>query len=272
IAVTRDGQTAYVANVWGHRVSVVDLMSATSADIALAKSAPANTANLPKPSADLDTVAAEKRQQQLLDIAKASDPFPYTCVLDEKRGRLYVSLWAQAAVAVLDLKTRAELARWPTQEHPNEMLLSRDGKRLFVANANRNTVTVLDCEQGRAVETLNAAMRPDLPPGNTPNSLALSPDESLLFIANANVNNVAVFDVSAPGHSRSLGFIPVGWYPTSVRVSLDGRKLFVANGKGATSFANPHGPQPIKMPGTTTAEYIGGLMKGTFSVIDLPRK
>jgi YVTN family beta-propeller protein len=270
LAITRDGQTAYVANVWGHRVSVVNLAKAASADIALAKSKPAATADLPKPSADLDIAAAEKRQQQLLDAAKASDPFPYTCVLDEKRGRLYVSLWAQASVAVLDLKTQAELARWPVQEHPNEMLLARDGKRLFVANANRNTVSVLDAETGRVQETLNAALRPDLPPGNTPNSLALSPDETLLFIANANINNVAVFDVSVTGHSRSLGFIPVGWYPTSVRVSLDGRKLFVANGKGGSSFANPRGPQPVK--GATTAEYIGGLMKGTFSVVDLPRK
>ena len=270
IAVTRDGQTAYVANVWGHRISVVDMKNAVSADIALTKSEPAVTTDLPKPLADLDLAAAEKRQQQLQDVAKASDPFPYTCVLDEKRGRLYVSLWAQAAVAVIDLKTRAELARWPTQEHPNEMLLTRDGKRLFVANANRNTVTILDCAQGCVLETLNAAMRPDLPPGNTPNSLALTPDAGLLFVANANVNNLAVFDVSVSGHSRSLGFIPVGWYPTSVRVALDGRKLFVANGKGASSFANPHGPQPVK--GASTAEYIGSLMKGTFSIIDLPRK
>ncbi len=272
IALTRDGKTAYVANVWGQRVSVVDLKNATSADLALGRSAPANTAALPQPSADLDLAAAEKRQQQLLDAAQAGDPFPYTCLVDEQRQRLYVSLWAQAAVAVIDLQTRTELARWPTQEHPNEMLLTRDGLRLFVANANRNTVTILDCATGRATETLAATLTPDAPPGNTPNSLALTPGEDLLFVANANVNNVAVFDVSVPGHSRSLGFIPAGWYPTSVRVSLDGRQLFIANGKGATSFANPHAPQPVKVAGTTAAEYIGGLMKGTFSIVDLPRK
>jgi DNA-binding beta-propeller fold protein YncE len=270
IAVTRDGQTAYVANVWGHRVSVVDLAQGKSSDIALAKTKPAQTADLPQPSADLDLAAAEKRQQQLLDAAKASDPFPYTCVLDEKRGRLYVSLWSRAAVAVLDLQTRAELARWPTQEHPNEMLPTRDGRRLFVANASRNSVTVFDCESGRATETLVATLTPEALPGNTPNSLALSPDEGLLFVANANINTVAVFDVGTPGRSRSLGFIPVGWYPTSVRVAVDGKKLFVANGKGGSSHANPRGPQPVK--GASTAEYIGGLMKGTFSVIDLPPK
>src|SRR2546422_5947630 len=61
--------------------------------------------------------------------------FPYTtlfrsyaCRLDEKRQRLYVSLWAQAAVAVVDLKATQVIARWPAQEHPCEMLLTASGK------------------------------------------------------------------------------------------------------------------------------------------------
>jgi len=49
--------------------------------------------------------------------------------------------------------------------------------------------------------------------------------EQTLFIANADNNLVAVFDVSTPGKSRSLGFIPVGWYPTSVRITPDGKEL-----------------------------------------------
>src|SRR5207248_7358709 len=65
---------------------------------------------------------------------------------------------------------------------------------------------------------------PHSPPGSTPNSLALSPDEKILFVANANINALAVFDVSESGKSRSLGFIPVGWYPTSVRVTPDGKQ------------------------------------------------
>ena len=76
--------------------------------------------------------------------------FPYACRLDEKRQRLYVSLWAQAAVAVIDLKVGQVIARWPAQEHPCEMALTRSGKRLFVANSSRNTVTVLDTDSGHA--------------------------------------------------------------------------------------------------------------------------
>ena len=98
----------------------------------------------------------------------------------------------------------------------------------------------------KKIETLLAELQPSSPPGNTPNSLALSPDEKTLFVANANINTVAVFDVSELGKSRSLGFIPVGWYPTSVRVTPDGKHLLIANGKGLTSKANRYGPQPTR--------------------------
>ena len=159
-----------------------------------------------------------------------------------ERQRLYVSLWAQSAVAVVDLGIDQVIARWAAQEHPCEMALTRSGKRLFVANSCRNTVTVLDTDTGHPLETIWAALYPQALPGSTPNSLALSPDEHTLFVANADNNVVAVFDVSTPGKSRSLGFIPVGWYPTSVRVTPDGRHLLVANGKGVIAQGQPARP------------------------------
>src|ERR1041385_568336 len=93
----------------------------------------------------------------------------------------------------------------------------------------------------------------------------------MLFVANADTNMVAVFDVSNPGKSRSIGFIPVGWYPTSVRVTPDGKQLLVSNGKGLQSKPNLQGPQPgRKKPAGTVEEYIAGLFHGTLSVIALP--
>ncbi len=183
---------------------------------------------------------------------------------------LYVSLWAQAAVGVIDLKSNRLVAKWAVEEHPNEMALTRSGRYLFVANANRNTVTVLDTTTGRTVETLSAAFTADMAPGSTPNSLALSPDESTLFVANACNNNVAVFDISVIGASRSLGFIPVGWYPTSVRVTPDGKRLLVANGKGLISKADPNGPVPGKRA-TAESQNIKDLFPGSLSIIELPR-
>jgi YVTN family beta-propeller protein len=220
-----------------------------------------------------DEAAISKRAEAALDPNHPLAPFPYACRLDERRKRLYVSLWAQAEVAVVDLENHRIEARWKTGGHPNEMLLSANGRLLYVANGNDNTVQVIDTGTGEPLETIWAALHPQSPPGCTPNSLALTPDEKTLYIANANVNAVAVFDVAERGKARSMGFIPTGWYPTSVRVTPDGKKLLIANGKGIASKANPRGPQPgRKTPPGTTVEYIAGLFHGTLSVIDLPKR
>ncbi|MDE3066328.1 MAG: beta-propeller fold lactonase family protein [Verrucomicrobiota bacterium] len=272
LAVSKNEHQLFAANVWGQTVSEVNPANPTNVtDIVFTTNA-INAAATFKNRGPIDPylAAVQKRAQAALDPSKPDASFPYDCVLDEKRRRLYVSLWAQSCVAVVDLTTRRVLARWPTGEHPNEMLLTKSGRHLFVANANLNTVTVLDTAAGRAGETLNAALGPHALPGSTPNSLALSPDESRLFVADACNNNVAVFDVSTIGKSRALGFIPVGWYPTSVRVTPDGRKLLVADGKGLISMADPHGPEPGK-PNYVGTQYIGNLFPGALSIIDLPK-
>ncbi len=269
IALSADGQSAWTANVWGQSITHTDLRTgALLHEIRLSTNQPAPRTNV-SAVVTADEAAITKRAEAILDDAKSDDPFPYACVLNDRKANLYVSLWAQSTVIVIDTNTREVKARWAVEEHPNEMVLSRSGERLFVANANRNSVSVIDTGSGKIVETLLAELQPGSPPGSTPNSLALSPDEKLLFVANANINTVAVFDVSTIGKSRSIGFIPVGWYPTSVRVSADGKQLLVANGKGLISKANRYGPQPGNDAPASLREYIGGLFRGTLSVIAL---
>ncbi len=82
------------------------------------------------------------------------------------------------------------------------MVLTKSGRYLFVANANRNTVTVLDTKNGKNSGDAFRFVHADGDlPGSTPSSLALSPDEKTLFVANACNNNVAVFDVSVIGQA-----------------------------------------------------------------------
>ena len=57
---------------------------------------------------------------------------------------------------------------------------------------------------------------------------------------------------------RVAGLIPAGWYPTAVATSHDGRTLYVANGKGGGSGANPDGT------------YIGNVITGSVSIVPVP--
>jgi YVTN family beta-propeller protein len=154
----------------------------------------------------------------------------YACLLSPDKKELYISCWGCDKVKILDTKTNKFSGEIQTGDNPNELLLTQNGKYLFVANANDNSVSVIDIKQRKILEVLNAALYPDAPSGSTSNGLALSTDEKTLYIANADNNCLAVFDVSNPGFSKSKGFIPTGWYPTNVKVI--GKKIYVSNGKG----------------------------------------
>jgi YVTN family beta-propeller protein len=236
LAVSADNQTLWVANPFAHTIARFD----------------ANTG------------------ERLAEVKLPEGSYPYALTLHPSRNVLYTSLWGAAKVAELDTANNTLLGQFATQEHPNEMVLSKDGNTLYVANANRNTVSVINTIDGKSRETINTAISPQAPSGSTPNSIALTPDEKVLFIANANTNDLAVIDVSKPGESRPLGFIPTGWYPTSVRVAKDGGSIYIANGKGGRSKANRSGPNPLTRDSDPTMEYIGGLFEGTLSVVPNP--
>jgi len=203
----------------------------------------------------------------------------YTCLLSTNNKELYISLWGGKKVLVYDIAQQKITHEIPVGSNPNEMCMTKNGNYLFVANANDNSVSIIDTKKRQVVETLNAALFPNAPSGSTSNGVALSEDGKTLYIANADNNCLALFDVSEIPKSKSKGFIPVGWYPTNVKVI--GKKVFVTNGKGNTSLPNPQGPNPtfkkedvVYQHGDSLkpvkVQYIAGLFKGSLTVFEQP--
>ena len=193
---------------------------------------------------------------------------PYTCLVSKKHPQVYLSLWSSSSVLVFDGGLNTTLSTIEVGPHPNDMAESPDGKRLYVANANENSVSVIEIGSMKVIETIVSSLSPDALPGSTPNSVALSSDGNTLYIANADNNNIAVMDVSSPGGSRSLGFIPSGWYPSCVRINHENGDIIIANAKGNSSFPNPNGPRPWRR--AEDNQYIGSMMKGTLEIVKQP--
>ena len=243
----------------------------------------------PKGDISLTGLAFDKKKNQLLAVSQKSNmlyvvdlkrkkvikkiQMPGKCYdikINHAQSYAYVSIWGKAMVAEVDLKNYTLSHRFKTGDHPNDLVISSNDKRLFVANANNNSVTVLDLLKKNVIETLQTALIPHAPYGSTPDALVLSPDGSKLIVANADNNYLAVFDIEKPGYAKNIGFIPVGWYPTAVQVLKSG-KLLVANGKGIASRANPNGPIPDKRkPKNWMENYTGTMFKGTLSIINFP--
>jgi sugar lactone lactonase YvrE len=236
LALDPAGKTLCVAGTWGNGVCIVPLDS------------------------------PDKRTT----VSFVKNSYPYACLVDPNGKRLFVSLWNMAAIAVIDLEEKKVVGTWETEKHPTEMALAPDRKALYVACANSTKVSVIDPATGKGLQTIACSLYPAAPKGNTPNSLCLTPDGEMLFVANADANNIAVFKTDEPGKAQPLGFIPAGWYPTSVRYNPANTKLYIANGKGNTPLANPQGPNPLLPQNQTVREYIADLFRGTLAAVDLP--
>lgn len=143
------------------------------------------------------------------------------------------------SVSLVNLEAGTETLQVETGLHASALLLSPDAKTLFVANANADTVSLIDTVKQRVRETLSVPPDLSLPYGSAPNALTLSPDHKALYVANGGNNALAVFDLAdaRKGRRKLRGYIPTGWYPGAV--ASDENYLYVANVKGLGSRGTP---------------------------------
>jgi YVTN family beta-propeller protein len=136
---------------------------------------------------------------------------------------------------------------------------------VFVSNGNNDCISVIDVKKDTVVTNIFLKPEPRLSRlrGVIPFGLALSPDRKRLYVAESGINAVGVIDVPS---LKVLGHIPVGWFPAKLAVSRDGKKLIVSNAKGYGS--GPNGGSSFA--GNPEHSYIGNLMNGTVSVLDIP--
>jgi DNA-binding beta-propeller fold protein YncE len=215
---------------------------------------------------------------------------PYRILVAPGGKELVVSSWADAAIYQYDANTGALLGKTRIGPHATDMVWvgkpapgEDNGQspyigRVFVAASNLNSVYSVGVTQdGRfnVLETINVSTSPLHPLGMTPSALAVDTAGDRLYVVCSDANAVAETDISG-AHSRVVGFIPTGWYPTAVRV-LDDDQLAITNGKGLGSRANPNGPNPTK-PGQPLFQggpvvapgYVAHIQTGTVAFVPLP--
>ncbi|HOF71773.1 MAG TPA: alkaline phosphatase family protein [Verrucomicrobiota bacterium] len=175
---------------------------------------------------------------------------------------------SEGSVSVIDLapgadpsgtgKSRLEIL---TGLHASAMALSPNGRLLVVANAGSDTLSVINTERDELVETFSARQNPGDLFGAQPNALAFDRSGKRLFACNGTQNAVAVF-AFAPGNSRLLGLIPVGWFPSAVAPDPQRKKLYVANLKGVAATESLNA---AKNTNHNSLQY-----RGTLSLVDIP--
>jgi len=155
--------------------------------------------------------------------------------LDPNADRLVVNAAGFAAsgtVTRVDLTTMKATHSIAADLHPNGLAWDEKAARLYVANNNRDSVTVIDTARNAVLRTHVLKPFAKQATGIAPTTVALNKDGSKLYVACGGINAVMVIDTKTGAQE---GMIPTGWYPNSLALSPDGRYLAIGSLLGAGS-------------------------------------
>lgn len=224
-----------------------------------------------------------------MDEAKTNTPsFPYAVTAKSDGTRAYVASQRDDCVYVLNTSNPGNItlaAKVTRLGQPSALLLNKAQTLLYVANAESDSISVVDLAGGNPRLKSTVLLRPtdvtDLG-GVSPSGLALSPDEKTLYASLGDFNAVGVIDAGA---AKLSGYIPVGWYPTALAAASNGKGLLVVNGWGTRAknpnpnfdYLNPDvlginsSTKPPSWEGAPGPGYILNSIPGNVSRIDLTK-
>ena len=300
---TKDGKTLYVGGGTSNSVLIFTRNEAgqfaANGSIAIPASAPSGL-RLNGDDSRLYVALNLKGALAVIDTARrtvvtqvAVGTYPYTAEISRDGGKVYVSNWggrvpgpndmtdgtfpvvvdprtgipASGTVSVIDTGSNQVVKTIDVGLHPCGMALSPGGDRLYVTNANSDTVSVIDTAADTVSRVLTVTLSttkvgqtkvPEL--GSSPNAIAVSPDGGTLYVANGSDNAIAVVDPRTPATNPVRGLIPAGWYPMAVATSKTGEQIYIADGYGFGSVA------PV--PAGTGRSYAD--RKGVISILNVP--
>ncbi len=152
--------------------------------------------------------------------AQAAQPTPATAA-----PKAYVGLFKDNAVAVLDTGTNRVLSTVPVPPGPHGLVVTPDGRKVYVSSDGASTVSVIDTTTDRVVGSIEV--------GPTPHGLAISPDGRQVLVMGFGTNQAVILDTAS---DQIVGRLPVP-QPHNSAISPDGRIAYVASQQqGATAL------------------------------------
>ena len=139
---------------------------------------------------------------------------------------------ATGTVTKVDLIGLRAVTQIPVELHPTALAWDQAAHRLYVANGNSDSVSVVDTNSDKVVQRFPLRPFGDAVAGVAPTALALTSDGATLFVACGGINAVTVLRAS---DGVIQGLIPTAWYPNGLALSPDNRLLAVSTLLGVGS-------------------------------------
>ncbi|MCD6570770.1 MAG: bifunctional YncE family protein/alkaline phosphatase family protein [Deltaproteobacteria bacterium] len=179
-----------------------------------------------------------------IGVVTKNEDYVFTAgmALSPDASRLYVCCNMENVLAVVDLSQNKVIQKVPValpvpvigqfapQAYPLDVVVSKDGSKLYVSNWGGNVVTVIKpdllAEKAIVVDRITV--------GGHPSDMVLSPDGKKLYVANANTDNISVISTITDNVIGTISLAPypnapLGSQPNALAISPDGNTLYVAN-------------------------------------------
>ena len=200
---------------------------------------------------------------------------------------LYVSAESSGEVVVVDPEHASVVARIPVGKRPRGLVVSPDGRYLYVAlsgsprggpNVDESTLPPADrAADGIGVVDLSERkLLRTLPSGQDPESFALSGDGKTLYVSNEETAELSVLDLESGKITRK---VPVGKEPEGVALRPDGKVVYVTSeedgsvtGVDTTSFevvqkvATGKRPRGVLFTKDSGTAFVSNEMDGTVAL------
>jgi YVTN family beta-propeller protein len=130
---------------------------------------------------------------------------------------------AADGIGVVDVKTLTLRTILRGPQDPEQTSVSRDGKRLYIANEDKGTASVLDITSGKTLAEFEV--------GGEPEGVTTSPDGRFVYVTSEEHNQVSVIETSS---HRVFRKIAVGARPRDTAFLPDGSRAYVTCENGAS--------------------------------------
>jgi YVTN family beta-propeller protein len=140
-------------------------------------------------------------------------------VLVDSRG-----VASSGTVSRIDLAAGKVTHTIPVGLHPTALAWDEAKGRLYVGNTNSDTISVIDTRTQAVVATWPLQPFARKVFGIAPTALELSADGTRLYVACGGINAVMVLRTAT---GTAEGSIPTFWYPSSLALSPDGKRLAI---------------------------------------------
>ena len=133
--------------------------------------------------------------------------------------KVYVGLFKDDAVAVIDTTQNRVVATIPVPKGPHGLVVTPDGRKVYVSSDGASTVSVIDTASDKVVATIEV--------GTNPHGLAMAHDGRRLLVSAFGTSRSLVIDTAT---DRMVGEVAVPQVHNGT-LSADGGRAYVASQK-----------------------------------------